>query len=75
MTFQMVEWGELSFKIVWLDNAGQQVLPRASNFMVARAAFDTSVSWWPNANIEIPARCEGDPFHEPCLNLIQPTCD
>jgi predicted SnoaL-like aldol condensation-catalyzing enzyme len=29
---------------VRLDTAGQEVLARASNFMVARAAFDTSVS-------------------------------
>jgi hypothetical protein len=39
----MVEWGELSFKIVWLEKAGQEVLARAGNFSVARAAFDTSV--------------------------------
>ena len=48
----MVEWGELSFKIVRLEKAGQEVLARAGNFMVARAAFDTSVSLWPNATIE-----------------------
>jgi hypothetical protein len=28
-------------------------LARAGNFMVARAAFDTSVSMWPNAEIEL----------------------
>jgi hypothetical protein len=50
---QMVEWGELSFKIVRLEKAGQEVLARAGNFMVARAAFDTSVSLWPNATIEL----------------------
>jgi hypothetical protein len=36
---------------VRLDTAGQEVLARASNFMVARA-FDTSVSLWPVAEIE-----------------------
>jgi len=39
---------------VRLDTAGQEVLARASNFMVARAAFDTSVSLWPVAEIECP---------------------
>jgi hypothetical protein len=49
----MVEWGELSFKVVRLDIGGQEVLARASNLMVARAAFDTSVSLWPVAEIEL----------------------
>jgi hypothetical protein len=51
--FAMVEWGELSFKIVRLETGGQEVLARAGNFMVARAAFDTSVSLWPVAVIEL----------------------
>jgi hypothetical protein len=51
--FAEVEWGELSFKIVRLEKAGQEVLARAGNFLVARAAFDTSVSLWPNAEIEL----------------------
>jgi hypothetical protein len=29
------------------------VLARAGNFLVALAAFDTSVSLWPNAEIEL----------------------
>jgi hypothetical protein len=33
--------GELSFKVVRLERAGQEVLARAGNFMMARAAFDT----------------------------------
>jgi hypothetical protein len=45
----MVEWGELSFKVVRLETGGQEVLARAGNFMVARAAFDTSISLWPVA--------------------------
>jgi hypothetical protein len=49
----MTEWGELSFKIVRLEQAGQEVLARARNFLVARAAFDTSVSLWPMAEIEL----------------------
>jgi hypothetical protein len=49
----MVEWGELSFKVVRLEQAGQEVLARAGNLLVARAAFDTSVSLWPAAEIEL----------------------
>jgi hypothetical protein len=55
---QMVEWGE------WSNGANchskscawsrrDKRLARAGNFMVARAAFDTSVSLWPNAQIEL----------------------
>jgi hypothetical protein len=40
----MTEWGELSFKVVRLEKAGQEVLARAGNIMVARAACDVSVS-------------------------------
>jgi hypothetical protein len=49
----MAEWGELSFKVVRLDIGGQEVIARASNFIVARAAFDTSVSLWPSAELEL----------------------
>jgi hypothetical protein len=49
----MVEYGELSFKVVRLETAGQEVLARAGNFTVAQAAFDTSVSLWPVAQIEL----------------------
>jgi hypothetical protein len=49
----MVEYGELSFKVVRLETAGQEVLARAGNFTVAQAAFDTSASLWPVAQIEL----------------------
>jgi hypothetical protein len=49
----MTEWGELSFKVVRLETGGQEVLARAGNFMIAGAAFDTSVSLWPVAEIEL----------------------
>jgi hypothetical protein len=49
----MVEWGELSFKIVRLEQGGQEVLARAGNFLVARAAFDMSVSLYQSAEIEL----------------------
>jgi hypothetical protein len=35
----MVEWGELSFKIVRLEQAGQEVLARAGNFLVGSHSF------------------------------------
>jgi hypothetical protein len=34
----MTEWGELSFKVVRLEKAGQELLARAGNIMVARTA-------------------------------------
>jgi hypothetical protein len=49
----MVEWGELTFKVIRLETGGQEVLARAGNLMVARAAFDTSISLWPVAEIEL----------------------
>jgi hypothetical protein len=42
----MVEWGELTFKVVRLETGGQEELARAGNLMVARAAFDISISLW-----------------------------
>ena len=50
---KMAEWGELSFKVVRLEQAGQEVLARAGNIMVARAAFDVSVSLYHAAEIEL----------------------
>ena len=49
----MTEWGELSFKVVRLEKAGQEVLARAGNIMVARAAYDVSVSLYQGAEIEL----------------------
>jgi len=49
----MVEWGELSFKVVRLEQAGQEVLARAGNLIIARAAFDVAVSLWQTAEIEL----------------------
>jgi hypothetical protein len=49
----MAEYGELRFKIVRIETAGQEVLARLSNLIVARAAFDVSVSLWPSAWIEL----------------------
>jgi hypothetical protein len=49
----MTEWGELSFKVVRLESAGQEVLARAANILVARAAFDVSVTLYQTDNIEL----------------------
>jgi hypothetical protein len=49
----MSEWGELSLKVVRLETAGQEVLARAGNILVARAAFDMSVSLYRPAEIEL----------------------
>jgi hypothetical protein len=38
---------------VRIETAGQEVLARLSNLIVARAAFDVSVSLWPSAWIEL----------------------
>jgi hypothetical protein len=50
---RMVEWGELSFKVVRLEPAGQEVLARAGNVMMARAAFDVAVSLYQTDQIEL----------------------
>ena len=44
----MTEFGELRFKIVRIETLG-----RLSNLIVARAAFDVSVSLWPSSWIEL----------------------
>ena len=49
----MTEYGELRFKVVRIETVGQEVLARLSNAIVARAAFDVSVSLWPSAWIEL----------------------
>ena len=50
---RMAEWGELSFKVVRLEKASQEVLARAGNIMVARAAYDVSVSLYQTDEIEL----------------------
>jgi hypothetical protein len=49
----MVEYGELSFKVVRLETTGQEIIARAGNLLVARAAFDMSVSLYQSAVIEL----------------------
>jgi hypothetical protein len=52
--------------VVRLETGGQEVLARAGNFMVARAAFDTSVSLWPVAEIELRQGARVILTTEPC---------
>ena len=44
---------ELLFKIIKTDGARDDVVATAANFIVASAAFDTSVSLWPKESIEL----------------------
>ena len=43
---------ELLFKVIKTDGTRDDVLATASNFIVASAAFDTSVSLWLKEQIE-----------------------
>jgi hypothetical protein len=40
---------ELLFKVVEVALSGDRIIAMAENLMVARAAFDTTVSLWPGA--------------------------
>jgi hypothetical protein len=44
---------ELIFKVVRLAGGTDEIVATASNFVVASAAYDTSVSLWPAAHIEL----------------------
>jgi hypothetical protein len=49
----MVEYGELSFKVVRIEPTTQEVLARAGNILIARAAFDVAVSLYQTDEIEL----------------------
>jgi hypothetical protein len=44
---------ELLFRVIKTDGGRDEVIATAGNFIVASAAFDTSVSLWPNEEIEM----------------------
>jgi hypothetical protein len=44
---------ELSFKIVKMLGAPDEVIARSSNFIIARAAYDTAVALWNGDAIEL----------------------
>jgi hypothetical protein len=49
----MVEYGELSFKVVRVEPTTQEILARAGNILIARAAFDVAVSLYQTDEIEL----------------------
>jgi hypothetical protein len=49
----MNEWGDLSFKVVRLESAGQEVLARAGNFDICKAAFDKAMFVFPTECLEL----------------------
>ena len=42
-----------SFKVVQVEGGRDELVATAGNFTIARAAYDTAVSLWPNAVIEL----------------------
>ena len=49
----MIEYGELSFKVVRLEPGGQEVIARAGNYEVCKAAFDKALFVYPTQHIEL----------------------
>jgi hypothetical protein len=49
----MPEYGDLSLKVVRVEPTAQEVLARAGNIMIARAAFDVAVSLYQTDQIEL----------------------
>jgi len=47
-----VEWGELSFKVVRVEPGGQEVIARAGNYEICKAAFDKALFVYPTQHIE-----------------------
>src|SRR5215471_5591039 len=41
----MIEYGELSFKVLRLEPGGQEVIARAGNYEICKAAFDKACSY------------------------------
>ena len=49
----MVEYGELPFNIVRLEPGGQEVIARAGNYEICKAAFDKALFVYPTQHIEL----------------------
>jgi hypothetical protein len=45
----MIEYGELPFKVVRLEPGGQQIIARAGNYEICKAAFDKALFMYPDA--------------------------
>jgi hypothetical protein len=50
---RMVEYGEVSFKVVRLERGGQEVIARAGNYELCKAAFDKALFIYPTQNLEL----------------------
>jgi hypothetical protein len=48
-----------NFKVVQVEGGRNELVATASNFLVARAAYNTAVSLWPKALIELPQGARG----------------
>jgi len=42
-----------NFKVVQVEGSRDELVATANNFLIARAAYDTAVSLWPKALIEL----------------------
>jgi hypothetical protein len=49
----MIEYGELSFKVVRLEACGQEVIARAGNYEVCKAAFDKALFLYPTEHLQL----------------------
>jgi hypothetical protein len=48
-----MEYGELSFKVVSIQPAGQEVIVRAGNYEICKAAFDKALFLYPRQHLEL----------------------
>ena len=49
----MIEYGELPFKVVRLEPGGQEVIARAGNYEICKAAFDKALLVYPQQHLEL----------------------
>jgi len=49
----MIEYGELPFKVVRLEVGGQEVIARAGNYEICKAAFDKALFVYPKEDLEL----------------------
>ena len=50
----MIEYGELPFKVVRLEPGGQEVIARAGNYEICKAAFEKALFVYPAQHLELP---------------------
>jgi hypothetical protein len=49
----MVKYGDLSFTVVRLEASGQEVIARAGNFEICKAAFERALFVYPTEHLEM----------------------